>query len=64
MKAKNNSQGSSITEPLLAHIKERDQANFEANFPNPSVGSTPLAQPDLYQDSGGGYNANFTYPQD
>jgi len=64
MKAKNNSQGISLTEPLLEHIKQRDQANFEANFPKPAVDTKALAQPDLYQDSGGGYRANFTYPQD
>jgi len=64
MKAKNNSQSSSITEPLLEHIKQRDQANFAVNFPKPAVGSTPTTQPDLYQDSGGGYRANFIHPQD
>lgn len=67
MKTKTNNQGSSISGPLLANVVEQDKANHAANFPvkdSPSVGETPLAPPDLYQDSGSGYNANFTFPQD
>ncbi len=29
-----------------------------------SVGSDPLPSPDLYQDAGEGYNADFTFPQE
>ncbi len=29
-----------------------------------SVGSDPLPSPDLYQDAGGGYNADLKFPQE
>jgi hypothetical protein len=64
MKTKNKPQSGSITEPLLADIVARDKANCAANFPEPTIGSKPLAQPALYQDPGSGYNLNFVFPQD
>jgi hypothetical protein len=64
MKAKTKPQNRSFSEPLLADIVALDKANFEANFHSPKVGETPLAQPALYQDSGGGYNLDFVFPQD
>ena len=64
MKAKNKSQRGSVTGPLLESIVEEDKANSQALFLDPSIGSKPLPQPDLYQDSGNGYNANFVDPQD
>jgi hypothetical protein len=64
MKAKNKSQSSSITGPLLESIVEEDKARSQALFLNPTIGSKPLPQPDSYQDPGGGYNANFVDPQD
>jgi len=64
MKEKTKPQSSSFTGPLLVDIVAHDKANFAANFRNPTVGSTPLAQPALYQDPGSGYNASFTFPQD
>ena len=64
MKAKTNKRSGPISGPLLERVVEQDKANFKANFPAPSVGSKPLSQPDLYQDAGGGYNADFTFPQD
>jgi hypothetical protein len=64
MKTKDKNQDSPISGPLLESVTERDKANFALNFPNASVGSKPLDPPDLYQDPGGGYNKNLTYPQD
>jgi hypothetical protein len=64
MKDKTKHLSGPFTKPLLADIVARDKANFAANFPAPTVGSIPLAQPALYQDPGSGYNANFTFPQD
>jgi hypothetical protein len=64
MKEKTKPQSASITGPLLAAITAQDKASFAANFHAPTVGSTPLLQPALYQDPGSGYNANFIFPQD
>ncbi len=64
MKTKTKPQDSSFTGPLLADIVARDKANFEVNFPTPKAGSTPLAQPALYQDQGSGYNLDFVFPQE
>jgi hypothetical protein len=64
MKSKNN-QKRSITGPLVKKLVDRQKAEFGAsNMPASPVGSTVLAQPDLYQDPGQGYNPNFTFPQD
>jgi hypothetical protein len=63
MKTKTKTQSSPITGPLLDELVQRDKANRAANFPAPSVGEQPLPPPDLYQDSGSGYNANFVFPQ-
>lgn len=52
----------SFTQPLLQDLKERQQLEFERR--NPLIGSEPLASASLYQDSGSGYNSNFTFPQD
>jgi hypothetical protein len=60
----NDRQNGSITEPLLKDLMDRDKANSKFNHPDPSVGSKPLPPPDLYQDSGGGYNEDFTFPQE
>ncbi len=53
-----------MTGPLLASVVAQDQANRKANFESPTTGNLPLSPPDLYQDSGGGYNANFVFPQE
>jgi hypothetical protein len=63
MKTKTNNQNYSISGPLLDCVVGLDQANFKANFPAPSIETKPQPQPDLYQDSGNGYNASFTFPQ-
>jgi len=64
MKTKTNTKSCPISGPLLDNVVELDKANQALNFPTPSVGTKPLPSPDLYQDSGGGYNAKFTFPQD
>ena len=63
MKTTIKDQDLSITGPLLEHIRNLDIANFKVHFPDPSVSSKPSAPPDSYQDPGGGYNKNLTYPQ-
>jgi hypothetical protein len=60
----NDRQNGSVTEPLLKDLMDRGKANSKFNNPDPSVGSKPLPPPDLYQDSGGGYNQDFTIPQE
>jgi hypothetical protein len=64
MKEKTKPQSGSFTKPLLDSLAWQDKANYQANFHPPTVGSTPLQQPALYQDPGSGYNSNFNFPQD
>lgn len=54
---------SSITAPVLKDLVERDLAQQKANCEQVSIGSKPLNPPALYEDSGEGYNPDFTYPQ-
>lgn len=64
MKAKKGQVGS-ITQPLLKDLIERHKVATENALENMnSVASTPLEQPDLYQDPGAGYNVNFVFPQE
>jgi hypothetical protein len=63
MKA-NNSRKESITAPLLKEAIEQHKANAKANRENASSGSKPLNPPALYEDSGEGYNPDFTFPQE
>jgi hypothetical protein len=65
MKAKKG-QEASITKPLLKDLIDRSKVEEKLTFDSvkSNVGSTPLAQPDLFQDPGNGYNANFVFPQD
>jgi hypothetical protein len=53
-----------VAAPLLKHLTNRQKANLKTQLPDPTVGSKPLKQPNLYQDPGNGYNSNFTFPQD
>jgi hypothetical protein len=62
-------QEASITQPLLKDLITRQKAEAKnalacLSDDSTDVGSTPLEQPDLYQDAGNGYNANFVFPQD
>ena len=52
----------SITKPLLKELVDREKA--DSKIANPTVESKPLEAPDLYQDPGGGYNPDFTFPQE
>jgi hypothetical protein len=63
MKTKTKTQSNPFTGPLLAELVQQDKANKAANFPAPSVGEQTIPAPDLYQDSGSGYNAGFVFPQ-
>ncbi len=66
MKTKPNTKNCPLTGQILDAVVEQDKANKDANFPvtpSPSVGEKPLAPPDLYQDDGGGYNSDLTFPQ-
>jgi len=59
-----NRHKKSITEPLLKELDDRENANSKLIKNDPSVESTPREIPDLYQDSGGGYNSDLTFPQE
>ena len=61
MNSKNRLNGS-ITQPLLKDLIEREKAN--AKVVAPKVESKPLEPASLYQDAGGGYNPDFTFPQE
>ena len=49
---------------MLSDLVNRHKANQKALLEEPQVESTPLDPPDLYQDAGNGYNADFTFPQE
>ncbi len=61
-----NRLSDSITKPLLKDLVERSKATNNAltKFVEPSVSANPLEPSDLYQDSGSGYNADFSIPQE
>lgn len=63
MKANNSNKGS-ITTPLLKDVIARDQATQKADRETVLIGQKPLNPPALYEDSGEGYNADFTFPQE
>jgi hypothetical protein len=63
MKSENRRNGS-ITAPLLEDMLDRQKADCKAQLQDATVGSTPVAPPDLFQDSGQGYNLDFTFPQE
>jgi hypothetical protein len=63
MKIKKISQSGTVSGPLLERILALDQANFQAHFPIPGIGSKPLPSAALFQDPGNGYRTNLTYPQ-
>jgi len=53
----------SVTGPVLKDLVERDKAVQKATREEVSIGSKPLNPPALYEDSGEGYNTDFTFPQ-
>ena len=53
-----------VTGPMLSDLVNGHKANQKALLEEPQVESTPLDPPDLYQDAGSGYNADFTLPQE
>ncbi|MBV9611832.1 MAG: hypothetical protein JO091_05140 [Acidobacteriaceae bacterium] len=55
-------RNSPVTKPLLKQLVYREKADSKKE--DPSVGSKPVPPPNLYQDSGGGYNRDFTFPQE
>jgi hypothetical protein len=57
-------QKRTVTGPMLSDLVNRHKANQKALLEEPQVESTPLDPPDLYQDAGNGYNADFTFPQE
>ncbi len=63
MKQNQNRKEQSVTKPLLKDLLERHKAEAQ-KMPEVSVGSEPLAPSDLFQDDGGGYNRDFTFPQE
>lgn len=63
MKSSDRQKGS-VTKPLLKELVDLEKANSNVVKQVPSVESVPLDPPDLYQDAGGGYNPDFTFPQE
>jgi hypothetical protein len=61
---KSNERKNASVGPILKDLADRDKANSKSINPEPSVGAKPLNPPDLYQDAGGGYNQDFTFPQE
>lgn len=59
---KKGQKSASVATPALQDLIEREKANFKVA--NPTIGEKPVPSPDLYQDGGGGYNANFVFPQE
>jgi hypothetical protein len=62
-------QSGSITKPLLKGLMDRQKANEKCNpepysDSAPYIGSTPLDPAALYEDAGGGYNLDYTFPQE
>jgi hypothetical protein len=55
------SKDGSIIHPLLQDLMQRQKADSDKTAP--SVGSAPVEPADLYQDAGGGYNSDLTFPQ-
>lgn len=53
-----------ITKPFLKELVDRQKADLKFQTQNPSIGCKTLDPPALYEDSGEGYNADFTFPQD
>jgi hypothetical protein len=64
MKKNKFSQQGSIIKPLLKDLLKRQKIDADKTFPEVEVGSTPLSPSDVFQDAGGGYNRNLTYPQE
>ena len=65
----NKGKEAGFTRPLLKDLIDRQnvasKVTFDGVFKNADLsGSTPLDPPALYEDSGTGYNSNFTFPQD
>jgi hypothetical protein len=60
----NERKNAPVTAPILKDLAQREKANSKIIIPDPSVGSKPLDPPDLYQDSGGGYNPDLSFPQE
>jgi hypothetical protein len=62
---RNNSLKSSVTGPLLKELVDLQKTTQKQGFSKSPVEkvSSPK-QPDLYQDAGGGYNSDLTYPQE
>lgn len=60
---KNKKQGGTVTGPILKDLMLTHKLERQAVMPSPRVEQTAECQPDLYQDAGGGYNRDFTFPQ-
>ncbi len=60
----NGRKKGSITKPLLRDVVDPRKQKSKIVKEDPSVTSNPLNPPDLYQDEGGGYNPDYTFPQE
>ncbi len=56
-----------VTKPLLQDLVNRTQTKSKQNAAVPAVEKSPVkkpGQPALYQDAGGAYSSDFTFPQE
>jgi hypothetical protein len=58
---KNKNEQTSITQPLIQDLKDRERLNCAKQ--NPMIGSEVLKPANLYQDAGNGFNVSFIFPQ-
>ncbi len=52
----------SVATPILQDVIERHKSN--SKLQNPTLSETASGPADLYQDAGGRYSTNFTFPQE
>ena len=61
----NKKEKASVTAPLLQKLINYDKARQQSVVAaSPELENCVPAQPDLYQDLGGAYYKNFTFPQE
>ena len=64
MKKRMEGQKPSITGPMLKSVLEIEKGGRAKEGQVPSVSSEQLRPAAEYQDDGGGYNANYVFPQE
>jgi hypothetical protein len=63
MKQNKTAKDSSVSEPILKDLVERHQVETKQVMAQVLIGKEPLKPAALYQNDGGAYSNNFTFPQ-